>query len=113
MSYDWLDYLDIKSEKDGWFKFKWQPVLHRHSRDGTWNVYTTKTYYNFRRLGMWLSKTGGYNGWWKRLDIRISLWWVEIEAWIHYDFTAMEMGPADSDHPMDTEKIRKFREKTA
>ena len=115
MSYEWIDYLDIKAETEpGWFSFKWKPVKHTGDKAGTWNIYRTRHYRDHRTCGFKLWTVRGYNGTSKGLTLQIDWWFGGFEAWVAYAFIMSAHGPVDvgAPKPMCPEKIKTFREKS-
>ena len=92
--YEWIYKLrPVREVEPGWWKLRWRPL-----KNGTWNLYTTKGYPEYRPVGVMIEKGGAYNGWgrrWSQANLRIGLWLLEINLWIRWGITVMEEGPQD------------------
>ncbi len=84
----------VKEIEPGWYILKWKPI-----KNGTWNLYTSKGYKGYRKVGILMEETGSHNGWgrsWDGFSIYLYLYWVSFTFWLHYNFMCMKDGPTDS-----------------
>jgi len=108
--------LDIKGilqgpPHDWWYKLRWKPI-----RNGTWNLCLFKERDSkWRRLGIRFSKSCAHNGWgrmWDGFDIRISLYFWDINFWIHYNHACMagdSFDTGDMKYCLSQEKADKWK----
>lgn len=102
MSYEFIYKLKpVREYEPGWWKLAWKPI-----KMGTWNLYIHKLYSRSmmacRALGFHMCWGGTFNGWgrsWHRLDIRLSIWFWEINFWVIWKIHVMAEGPMDQNPP--------------
>ncbi len=93
MNYIFHKLKPVKEFEPNWWTLKWKPI-----KNGTWNLYTSKGYIGYRRFGLKIEESNAHNGWgrsWDGFSIRLYLYWIEIDFWLHYNFMCMTDGPAD------------------
>ena len=91
----------LKEIEPGWWSLEWRPI-----KNGTWNLYTSRGHKGWRKFSIEKHDSSVHNGWgrsWDGFAIRICLYFLEINFWVHYNFICMKDGACDErpEKPLD------------
>lgn len=102
----------VKEYEEDWYKLGWMPI-----KGSTWNLYSNKLFARSdvmgRAIGFHIMFGGAHNGWgryWDRMDIRLSVWFRQIDFWIIWKIKVHKDGPTDlpdERKPLDLSGLKK------